>query len=234
MEILHETRELNKKSFLSHVFSTTEEGKAEVLNVVQYSLIGVIPIVMLNKLIQRFIPEADPEKSSLEVLAEIFIQLIVMFCGIIIVHRIITYIPTYSGFKYESLALTNVILAFLIIVLSIQTKLGIKVNIMVDRINELWNGPDGGKKEKVKNGVRVNKGQGSQHSPSQADYIDNSNVQQGMFPPTVSTTKQTVGDGGFYDHMMGSKGASNDGGYGLMSGPMAANGVLGGSFGSLF
>ena len=235
MEILNEVKDLNKKSFLSHVFSTSEEGKAEVLNVVQYSLIGVIPIVMLNKLIQRFIPEADPEKSSLEVLAEIFIQLIVMFCGIIIVHRIITYIPTYSGFKYESLALTNVILAFLIIVLSIQTKLGIKVNIMVDRINELWNGPDSGKKEKVKNGVRVNKGQGSQHSPSQADYLDNSNVQQGMFPPAPQVSnRQNAGDGGFYDHMMGSKGASNDSGYGLTSGPMAANGVLGGSFGSLF
>lgn len=27
-----------KKTFLNHVFSTTEEGKAEILNVVQYSL----------------------------------------------------------------------------------------------------------------------------------------------------------------------------------------------------
>jgi hypothetical protein len=114
MEILHEVKDLNKKSFLSHVFSTTEEGKAEILNVVQYSLLGVVPIVALNKMIQRFIPEADSEKSSLELLAEIFIQLVVMFCGIIIIHRIITYIPTYSGFKYESLALTNVILAFFV------------------------------------------------------------------------------------------------------------------------
>ena len=64
-----------------------------------------------------------------------------MFCGIIIIHRIINYIPTYSGFKYEALNLTNVIIAFLIIVLSIQTKLGIKVNIIYDRIYELWNGP---------------------------------------------------------------------------------------------
>ena len=229
MEILHEVKDSHKKSFLSHVFSTTEEGKAEVLNVVQYSLMGVIPVVILNKSIQRFIPEADPEKSSLELLAEIFIQLVVMFCGIIIVHRIITYIPTYSGFKYESLALTNVILAFLVIVLSVQTKLGIKVNIMVDRINELWNGPSNDKKDKVKNGVRVNKGQGGAHSPSQADYLDNSMIQGGTFPPAPqSTTRQSVGDGGFYDHMMGSKG-SNDGGYGLLSGPVAANSVLGGS-----
>lgn len=234
MEMMHEVKDLNKKSFLSHVFSTTEEGKAEVLNGVQYGILAVIPVVVLNKLIQRFIPEADPEKSSLELLAEIFIQLVVMFCGIIIVHRIITYIPTYSGFKYESLAITNVIIAFLIIVLSIQTKLGIKINVLVERIYELWNGPDSGKKEKVKNGVRVNKAQGGAHSPSQADFLDNSMMQGGTFPPAPqATTRQSAGDGGFYDHMMGSKG-SNDSGYGLLSGgPVPASALLG-SMGSLF
>jgi hypothetical protein len=234
MEILNEVKDLNKKSFLSHVFSTTEEGKAEVLNVVQYSLMGVVPVVMLNKLIQRFIPEADPDKSSLELLAEIFIQLVVMFCGIIVIHRVITYVPTYSGFKYESLTLTNVILAFLIIVLSIQTKLGIKVNILVDRVYELWNGSDEKEgKEKVKNGVRVSQPL-SKHSPSQADYLDNAGVQTGMFPPApVATTRQsTVMDS--YDHMMPSRGGSQGGNYGLLSGPMAANSVLGGAFGSMF
>jgi hypothetical protein len=130
----------SKKSFISHVFSNTEDGKAEILNVIQYASMAVIPVVILNKLIQRFIPEAEVDKSSLELLAEIFIQLIIMFCGIIIIHRIITYFPTYSGFKYENLTLTNVIVAFLIIVLSIQTKLGIKVNLLAEQAMELWNG----------------------------------------------------------------------------------------------
>jgi hypothetical protein len=231
MEILHEVKDSNKKSFLSHVFSTTEEGKAEVLNVVQYSVLGVIPVVILNKLIQRFIPEADPDKSSLELLIEVFIQLIVMFCGIIVVHRIITYIPTYSGFKYESLALTNVILAFLIVVLSIQTKLGLKVNILVDRVYELWNGPDDNKKDKVKKGVRVSNGA---HTPSRADYVDNTTIQGGTFPPApVATTRQnSVMDS--YDNMMGGGSNVSQNSYGLLSGPAPANGVLGGSFGSFF
>jgi len=69
MEILHETTDVHKKTFFNHVFSQTEEGKAEILNVVQYSLLGVVPILILNKLIQRFIPEADPDKSTLELLA---------------------------------------------------------------------------------------------------------------------------------------------------------------------
>lgn len=228
---LHEITESSRKTFFSHVFSTTEEGKAEVLNVVQYSTLGIIPIVVLNKLINRFIPEADPDKSTLELLVEIFIQIVVMFCGIILIHRTITYLPTYSGFKYEGLALTNVILAFLVIVLSIQTKLGLKVSILAERVSELWNGSSASyDKEQVKNGVRVSNPMAG-HMPSQADFLDSSSVQQGMFPPApVATTKQS--SNGYDDMLRG--GVNPQSNYGSYMGPMAANAVLGGSFGSSF
>lgn len=234
MDMLQDAIEPSKHTFLSHVFSSTEEGKAEILNVIQYAFMGIIPIVILNKSIQRFIPEADTEKSTLEILAEIFIQLIIMFGGIILIHRIITYFPTYSGFKYEHLTLTNVILAFLVLVLSIQTKMGIKVNIIVDRLAELWNGTTsnqigGGDKR----GMRVSQGQGQgqSHSASQADFLDNSAIQNGVFPPIVSTKPS---QGGSHDTMMRSSGMSNEQDYGSYGAPMAANGVLGGSFGSSF
>lgn len=226
MEILQETKDTNKKTFLNHVFSTTEEGKAEILNVVQYSLMGVLPIVALNKLIQRFIPEADPDKSALELLVEIFIQLIVMFCGIIIIHRIITYVPTYSGFKYDTLTLTNVILAFLILVLSIQTKLGIKVNILVDRLADLWNGTsESTKKSNAKNGVRVNQPM-SQHMPSQADYLDNSQTQGGMFPPAPVATMKPNNPMAGYENMAGNSGVNDF----APMGPSPANSLLGSTF----
>ena len=218
-----------KKTFFSHVFSTTEEGKAEIMNVSQYALMGVIPVVALNKLIQRFIPEADHEKSSLEILVEVFIQLILMFCGVVLIHRVITYFPTYSGFAYDNLTLTNAILAFLIIVLSIQTKLGIKVNILFDRVSELWNGPmdNGDRKAGVKNRVRVS----SAHAPSQADYLDHSGTQPGVFPPApVATTVSKQSNGSYDMSMRGNPAAS----YVEPMGPMAANSMLGGSFGSLF
>jgi hypothetical protein len=229
MEILQESSDKSKVSFLSHVFSTTQEDKGEILNVVQYSLLGVIPVVILNKLIQRFIPEADSDKSSLELLAEILIQLIVIFCGIIFIHRTITYIPTYSGFNYENFALTNVILAFLVIVLSIQSKIGIKVNILVDRVNELWNGSSEDKKTNLKNGVRVSQPV-SRHMPSQADYLDNNSMQNDMFPPAPVAVQRP-------NQMNESYGNMNKGGHPLEMynpGPMAANSMLGGAFGSVF
>jgi hypothetical protein len=229
MDMLQEATEPSKHTFLNHVFSSTEEGKAEILNVIQYAFMAIIPIVILNKSIQRFIPEADTEKSTLEILAEIFIQLIIMFGGIILIHRIITYFPTYSGFKYEHLTLTNVILAFLVLVLSIQTKMGIKVNIIVDRLAELWNGTDN-QSSGDKRGKRVvSQGQGQSHS-SQADFLDNSGIQNGVFPPIVSTKPS---QGRSHDTMMRGSGMSNEQDYGSYGDPIPANGMLG-SFGSSF
>lgn len=232
MEILQETKDPHKKTFFNHVFSMTEDGKAEVLNLLQYALLAVIPVIVLNKSIQRFIPEADSEKSSLELLVEIFIQIVVMFGGMIVIHRIITYIPTYSGFMYESMNITNsIVISFLIIVLSIQTKLGIKVNILIDRLSDLWNGTSGENKQTAtKNGVRVSQPM-SRHAPSQADYLDNSQMQGDMFPPApVATMKPATS--GTYDTMMRGNAGMND--FGSMMGPMAANSVLGGAFGSAF
>ena len=234
MDSFQENKDPLKKTFFTHVFSTTDEGKSELLNVIQYSVFGVVPIVILNKLIQRFIPDADPEKSSLEVIIEIFIQLIFMFCGIVIIHRIITYFPTYSGYKYENLVLTNVILAFLILILSIQTKMGIKVNILVDRLYELYEGTSNNSRSNVKNNVRVKETMSS-HIPSQSDYLDNPSVQTNVFPPGPSTvsTKNSPSNG--YDNMIRSSGGGGAASQQVemgFAGPMAANSLLGSSFGA--
>jgi hypothetical protein len=175
-----------KNTFFNHVFSSTEEGKAELLNIVQYALMGVIPIVILNKIVQRFIPDADDEKTSVEILAEILVQLIVMFIGVVLIHRVITYFPTYSEFKYDSLSLTNVILVFMILVLSIQTKIGIKVNILYDRVMELWNGapaPANGGRERRRGNAVQNK-----HVGSRADqHMESTSIVPDMISAPMAT-----------------------------------------------
>lgn len=214
---------LVKKTFFNHVFSTTEEGKAELLNVVQYSGLAILPVVILNKLIQRFVPDADPDKSSLEILFEVVLQIFVIFVSLVFIHRSITYLPTYSGFKYDSMALTSVVLVFLVIVLSIQTKMGIKVSILADRVSDMWNGTDSSKDE---DGSRVRKKQpisgGGYHTASQADFMDSPQVQTTIFPPAPSTTtsKNAVPKMGMNSP--------------LSFEPVAANSMIGSTFGSLF
>jgi len=213
------------KSFFSHVFNTSEDSNAEIMNASQYALLGVIPIVILNKLVQKFVPEADPDKSSMELLVEVVLQILVMFIGVIFIHRIITYVPTYSGFKYENMVLTHVILVFLMVVLSIQTKLGLKVNILVDRVSDLWNGSSSDEsKQGVRKRVRFSEGY-SDHADSQADYLGSSGPSQ-MFPPAPVVQSRPTNGG--YDTMM--RGAPQQKAESF--GPMAANSVLGGSFGA--
>ncbi len=147
--------ELSKGStnpgFFKHVFNFDDDSKEDMMNIIQYALIAIIPVVILNKSMQKLVPEADDEKPSAVILAEVLAQVIGMFLGILIIHRIITYIPTYSKAKYVDFSVTNIILVGLVITLSLQTKLGEKVSILVDRINELWEGPSDDKKKKKKN-----------------------------------------------------------------------------------
>jgi len=122
------------QGFISHVFNFDNKSKNELTNIIQYSILAIFPIVILNKTIQRFIPQADETKGSIEVLIEIILQLGLIFVGMFFIHRIITYIPTYSEYKYDNLSVVNNIISFLIIILSLQTKLGEKMNIIIDRI----------------------------------------------------------------------------------------------------
>jgi hypothetical protein len=135
-----ESSDDTKPNFLKHVFKFDDDGKAELLNIIQYALLAIIPIVVLNKSMQKFVPEADEQKGNIEILAEILIQVIFMFVGLLIAHRIITFFPTYSGVKYPEFSVIFIILAVLMITMSLQTKLGDKVSILVERINDLWNG----------------------------------------------------------------------------------------------
>jgi hypothetical protein len=139
-----------KHGFFKHVFNFDDQSKTDMLNIVQYGVLALVPVIILNKIMQRFVPEADEDKGSFELSAEVLVQVVAMFLVMLIIHRIITYVPTYSGEKYADFSVTNIILAMLVIILSLQTKLGEKVSILVDRLVELWEGPKDTKTKKGK------------------------------------------------------------------------------------
>jgi uncharacterized protein with PQ loop repeat len=154
---------LDKKQagFISYVFSMNEDQKIDFMNLLQYGMLSLVPVLLLNKLVQAFVPEASEEKSSIELLVEILLQLSVMLVGIYYIHRIISYIPTYSGEDYGQVNLINMVLAFLVIVMSLQTKLGEKGEILYQRVLDLWYGDDNsanGKNRKHKKGASTSNG----------------------------------------------------------------------------
>ena len=179
-------------SLIKHVFNFDDDSKNEMMNIIQYSLMAIIPIVFLNKSIQKFVPDIDEEKGSLEVLAEVIGQIVVMFIGILLIHRLITFIPTYSNVKYADFNIINIILGFLVIVLSLQTKLGEKVNILLERIIEVVEGKvnikEGQQNQQAANGVSISQ------PISQSGYIDNVNYQVGN-PPVTGTVNNMSNQG---------------------------------------
>ena len=124
--------EIEKPNFVNHVFNFETESKNEFVNIIQYCVLGVIFITLLNKSVQTYLPEIDKDKGTIAIVSEIMIQVIVLFVGVVFIHRIITYIPTMSGIPYADLNVITTILPVLIIMLSVS-KLGEKVSILVDR-----------------------------------------------------------------------------------------------------
>jgi hypothetical protein len=120
-------------TFFSHVFNFEQESRNEMVNIAQYTVFSIVFITFLNRGIQEYMPEVDKDKGSLAIFVEIVIQCIVLFLGMIFIHRIITYIPSVSGAKYADQNVIAIILPTLILLLSTST-LGQKVGIIVDRL----------------------------------------------------------------------------------------------------
>ena len=159
------------KDFFKHVFNMNEDSKSDMMNIVQYAILSVTPVVLLNKTMSKYVPEADESKGSVEIGAEVVLQIIVMFIGLLLIHRINTFIPTFSGEKYPEFNIVYIILAVLMITLSLQTKLGEKVSILSDRVMQLWEGREGLTSQPAKagnNNVKVSQPlvqQQQQHMP---------------------------------------------------------------------
>jgi len=247
-EDLDETKNSDKKTFMNHVFRFDQETKFDLINLSQYSLLAVIPVVGLNKLMKHYIPEADESKGTIEILFEIIGQLIILFIGLFYIHRVITYIPTYSGEEYQPITLLNIVLIGLTILLSIQTKLGEKSNILVERFMNIWEGHTTIKENNSKNTKLrvtqpiVQQGGGNvamNMPPPSSTYIDNTGYQTGAIPPgTAMQNPPMINQGspdfnGMYQQNPTPLIAAQSP---MDMGVMAANEALGGNgaFGSMF
>ena len=132
-----------KNGFFSYVFNFDSENKNAIFNMLQYGALSIIPVILTLRLIKSTIPEDDETKGSLEITFEVIAQLTVLILAIWYTNKIIRYIPTYTGSPYSSFSETSAIIPFIIILITMQTKLGAKVNLLVDRATEYIRGSNG-------------------------------------------------------------------------------------------
>jgi hypothetical protein len=165
--------------FFAHVFNFDMENKYRIMNMLQYTLLTIIPVLLILRGIKHIIPEDDESKGSLEILAESVGQVILIMLAIWFTNKIIYYIPTYSGEEYPKFNEISFIIPFILILATMQTKLGAKFNILIDRVMGMIFGKraEQAQPQQGQNVVRVSQplaGQGQIpiHQPSQADYLD--------------------------------------------------------------
>ena len=169
--------------FFNYVFNFDTENKHRIMNMLQYTLLAIIPVLLILRAIKHIIPDDDESKGSFEILAESLGQLILIMLAIWFVNKVIYYIPTYSGEEYLKYNEISFIIPFVLILATMQTKLGAKFNILIDRVSALIFGhkEDGkggqAQQQQGQNVVRISQPLAGQiHQPSQADYLDRSQL----------------------------------------------------------
>ena len=255
MDRLEKSTSNNEDGFIKTVFPFDEDQKGMLLNIIQYAVLAIIPIVILLKMIKKYIPEAEDDKGSLVILVEVIGQVIIMFMALYFIHKIIEYIPTYSGFKYGEVNVFNIIPALLLISITMQTKLGEKVEILMDRLWELYEGQPPAKQGKGGQGqgqgqVRVTQPLSRQYVPTNVNAMPSTTTSIDALPNQLQgqqtnmksqSNEYSIPQSPNFNSMYGGPetplvGAANPGGgMGMESfEPMAANDFLGGGFGSSF
>tara|TARA_Y100001935_G_C17306936_1_gene512919 strand:- start:1944 stop:2657 length:714 start_codon:yes stop_codon:yes gene_type:complete len=161
-----------KEGFIKYVFDLSDDNKNNIINMIQYALIAIIPIVIILKAIKHFVPEEDETKGSLEIIVETVGQIVFIVGSIWFLDRIIRYLPTYTGVKYSEMNPISFVIPLLLILSTMQTKFGAKINILVDRGVDVWNGNTSTKEQMPATNVRVSQPISGQHQNSQADNLD--------------------------------------------------------------
>lgn len=152
-ETINNTKQ-ESMGFFNFVFNFDEENKNEIVNMFQYALLAIIPVLLTLKIIKFAFPEEDESKGSLEIMMEAIGQLIFILGMIWFSDKMIRYIPTYSKMPYSKFTPINFLLPFLILLSTLQSKFAAKINILYDRTLVLIKGPQEDTDPKSKN-VRV-------------------------------------------------------------------------------
>ncbi len=202
------------KSFFNYMISLNPNEKNDLLNMLQYSVLAIIPIIIILKLMKKYIPSENDKKASIEILIELVLQLIIIFASFWFINRLISFIPTYSKAPYPHFNIIQLILPITFILFSMNSTISEKATILLNRtlvavglVKENFEDEN----EKPTNPPVVTIPQ------NLIPIVSNQQATKGV--PMLDQRQQpdpTFGPNGF-------QGQQYD------DGPMAANGVLGGS-----
>jgi len=121
------------ESFIGYMTTVTTLEKNELLNVFQYVLLVIIPLVLFLKFMKEYIPPESASKSSIEITTEVVLQLLLIFVVFWLIHKVVMYVPTYTTVPYEKLNLVQLVLPVLFLLFCMKSSISEKLSILLDR-----------------------------------------------------------------------------------------------------
>jgi len=211
--------------FIDHMTKIDEDTKCLLMNTIQYALLSITPILGLQCIIETVFPEFEESKGNFELAVEIIGQVVFTMIALFFIHRLICFIPTYSKEPLSTINFLTVALIYILITVYNKTdNLGKKIQSLVKKIKNLWYGIEVVDNNERKEGnvsiTRPITGLSvPTHQASRADYV---NTQENVTPPLLptSSTSQEIYNKPIESFVP------------MQNEPMAANGALGGGFGS--
>lgn len=224
-----DSKEVTKASvgFIDHMTKMDDDTKSLLMNTIQYTLLSITPILGLQSIIETVFPDFEESKGNFELTVEIIGQVVFTMIALFFIHRLICFIPTYSKEPLTTINFLTVALIYVFITVYNKTdNLGKKIQSLVKKMKNLWYGVEEvDKKERKEGNVSITRpitGLGvPTHQASRADYV---NTQENVTPPLLptSSTSQDI-----YNKPNVQESFAP-----MQNEPMAANGALGGGFGS--
>ena len=122
----------NEINILKFLFN--EDSKNNVLNLMQVSFIGIIPLYFLNKII-NFLPDANSQKGILELIFEIILHVIILIIGIVLIVKFTLYFKPLTGVPYpDNYSMYPIITVCIFSAITYQSKLNDKLSLIKDKI----------------------------------------------------------------------------------------------------
>lgn len=122
-------------SFMTYMTSFSSKEQSQLMNLLQYGGLCIIPLLALLKLMKAYIPnEPSQLKPTTELIIEVVLQLTVIIVAFFFIHKMVVYLPTYSQQEYDSYSLMSGIIPLFFLMFTLDTKISEKMNTLFDRL----------------------------------------------------------------------------------------------------
>jgi hypothetical protein len=226
-----------QKGFFSFVFEYNEDKKTKFIKIAQYITLGFIFYSIFIYIIDKYFPKIDDTCSSIEIIITLLLYCYIYFYSLYYIDRIICYCSSIFGSSQcliaddRDISVFDIVTPALLATLSFNPQFQDGISIIFERINEAWNGNE--KKQKKKKKSEQQQQQQQQpvsHTPITSSLYSGNTTPINQLPilqegftqqhqPVQQSLQQSL-------QQMHSPEEVNM--------PVAANEVVGGSFGSLF